>query len=252
MDLVTWLASWKGGIIAALFITFFVLERLRPVSASIGGWPRVAKNLGVASLNFVASPLIVIPVTAFAVSHAPAWRPEIWSGVPGLVLDLLILDCWIYWWHRTNHAIPFLWRWHQVHHLDDTLDTTSAVRFHVGEVILSSLVRAAIILVLGIPLLTVVVFEILVTSASIFQHSNLRLPPRLERALSRIIVTPSIHWIHHHAIRRDTDSSYSNILSVWDRLFGTSSATIRTADLPIGLEGQRDLPLAQLLTKPLV
>jgi sterol desaturase/sphingolipid hydroxylase (fatty acid hydroxylase superfamily) len=251
MDYLTWLASWKGGIIAVLFFSFFLLERLRPVAASTGGWSRVVKNLGLAVLNFVASPLIIIPVTAFAASHAPQWRPEIWSGVPGLMLDLLILDCWIYWWHRTNHLVPFLWRWHQVHHLDDTLDTTSAVRFHVGEVILSSLVRAAVIFALGIPLLTVVIFEILVTSASIFQHSNLRLPPKLEKVLSWIIVTPSIHWIHHHAIRRDTDSSYSNILSFWDRLFGTSSATIRTPELRIGLENQRDVPLAQLLTKPL-
>jgi sterol desaturase/sphingolipid hydroxylase (fatty acid hydroxylase superfamily) len=251
MDLITWIASWKGGILAALFIIFFALERLRPVAASRGGWQRVARNLGLAALNFVASPLIVIPVTAFAAGHAPQWRPETWSGVPALMLDLLILDCWIYWWHRTNHLVPFLWRWHQVHHLDDTLDTTSAVRFHVGEVILSSLVRAAVIFVLGIPLLTVIIFEVLVTSASIFQHSNLRLPPRLETALSWIIVTPSIHWIHHHAVRRDTDSSYSNILSLWDRVFGTSSTTIRTPELPIGLENQRDVPLAQLLTKPL-
>jgi sterol desaturase/sphingolipid hydroxylase (fatty acid hydroxylase superfamily) len=251
MDFITWLASWKGGILAALFITFFVLERLRPVALSIGGWPRVAKNLGLAALNFAASPLIVIPVTAFAASHAPQWRPEIWSGMPGLVFDLLILDCWIYWWHRTNHLVPFLWRWHQVHHLDDTLDTTSAVRFHVGEVILSSLVRAGVIFVLGIPLLTVIIFEILVTAASIFQHSNARIPQKLEKALSWVIVTPSIHWIHHHAVRRDTDSSYSNILSLWDRLFGTSSATIRTPDLQVGLEGQHDLPLPQLLAKPL-
>lgn len=251
MDIVTWLASWKGGILAALFASFFVLERLRPVAASVGGWPRVAKNLCIAALNFVASPLIVIPVTAFAASHAPQWRPEFWSGVPELLLDLVILDCWIYWWHRINHAIPFLWRWHHVHHLDDTLDTTSAIRFHVGEVILSSLVRAAVIFLLGTPLITVVIFEILVTAASIFQHSNVRLPPRLEKVLSWIIVTPSIHWIYHHALRRDTDLNYSNILSVWDRFFGTSSTTVRRPDLPIGLEGQRDLPLAELLAKPL-
>lgn len=251
MDSIAWLNSWKGGILAAVFVSFFVLERIAPVAAEVGGWRRVGRNLGVAAINFVASPLLVIPVTAFASGHAPQWRPEMWSGLQGLVLDLLILDCWIYWWHRINHHIPFLWRWHQVHHLDDTLDSTSAVRFHVGEVILSSLVRAAVIFMLGIPLLTVVVFEILVTTASIFQHSNVRLPKSFEHALSWVIVTPSIHWVHHHTLRSDTNSNYSNILSVWDRFFGTSSRTERTAALPIGLEGQHDLPLPQLLIKPL-
>jgi sterol desaturase/sphingolipid hydroxylase (fatty acid hydroxylase superfamily) len=251
MDAITWAASWKGGIIAVVFVSFFMLERVAPVAASIGGWHRVGRNLGVAALNFVASPLIVIPITAFAVNHAPHLRPDSWSGGSGLLVDLLILDCWIYWWHRINHQIPFLWRWHEVHHLDDTLDTSSAVRFHVGEVILSSLVRALVIFLLGISLQSVIIFEILVTSASIFQHSNVRLPTSTERVLSWLIVTPSIHWIHHHALRRDTDSNYSNILSLWDRVFGTVSKTERTANLPIGLEGQHDVPLAELLARPL-
>jgi sterol desaturase/sphingolipid hydroxylase (fatty acid hydroxylase superfamily) len=251
MDAITWLATWKGGFLAAVFVSFFILERAAPVAKSIGGWRRVGRNLGVAALNFVASPLLVIPVTAFAASHAPDLRPDVWSGVPGLIFDLLILDCWIYWWHRINHQVPFLWRWHEVHHLDDTLDSSSAVRFHVGEVILSSLVRAVVIFLLGFPLQSVIIFEVLVTTASIFQHSNLKLPANVERALSLLIVTPSIHWIHHHALRRDTDSNYSNALSVWDRIFGTSSKTLRTADLLIGLDGQHDVPLPKLLVRPL-
>jgi sterol desaturase/sphingolipid hydroxylase (fatty acid hydroxylase superfamily) len=173
-----------------------------------------------------------------------------WSGWPGLVLDLLLLDCWIYWWHRANHVVPVLWRFHEVHHLDGFLDASSALRFHFGEVLLSALVRVGVILLLGVPLLSVVVFETLLALSAMFHHSNLRLPPRLERALSYVIVTPSIHWVHHHAIRRDTDSNYSALLSLWDRLFVSRSATRRSPDMPIGVEGLSDKGLAQLVARP--
>ena len=109
---------------------------------------------------------------------------------------------WIYWWHRANHELPFLWRFHAVHHYDELLDTSSAVRFHFGEVALSALARAGVIVLLDLPLASVVLFEGLVLMAAIFHHSDARLPPAIERPLSRVIVTPSIHWVHHHARRR--------------------------------------------------
>ena len=93
-------------------------------------------------------------------------------------------------------------------------------------------------------------FEALVQSAALFHHSDIRLPPPLERALARVLVTPSLHWVHHHAIRADTDSNYGTVLSVWDRLFGSRSATLRTPAMPIGVERLRDLPLPRLLLAP--
>src|SRR5690606_10835760 len=86
--------------------------------------------------------------------------------------------------------------------------------------------------------------------AAIFHHSNLRLPPRLERALSRVVVTPSIHWVHHHARRADTDSNYATVLSVWDRLFASRSRTQRRPDMRIGVERQRERPLGELALQP--
>jgi sterol desaturase/sphingolipid hydroxylase (fatty acid hydroxylase superfamily) len=242
--------SGKGGIVLSTLLLFLVLERLFPVARWVGGVSRLAKNLAVAGCNFLIAPLIVIPVTVFAAGHAPEWRPELWSGWTGLVLDLLVLDLWIYWWHRANHEVPFLWRFHAVHHLDETLDATTALRFHFGEVALSAVVRAVVVFLVAMPLSSVVVFEILIAVVTIFHHSNLKLPRRLERALSFLVVTPSIHWIHHHAERADTDSSYATVLSVWDRLFGSRSRTMRTPDLPIGVEGMRDLPILKLLARP--
>lgn len=221
-----------------------------PVVEWIGGVARVAKNLVLAGFNFVASPLIVIPIAAFATSHALNWRPEFWSGWLGLILDLLLLDFWIYWWHRANHRVSFLWRFHEVHHLDEMLDTTSALRFHFGEVVLSSLVRALVIVVLGIPLASVVAFEALVLVSAIFHHSNLKLPQSLEKALSWFIVTPSIHWVHHHAKQQDTDSNYSTVLSIWDRLFASKSIFARTSDMKIGVEQRSEKDLLGLITRP--
>jgi sterol desaturase/sphingolipid hydroxylase (fatty acid hydroxylase superfamily) len=242
----------KGGIVLGALVAFLILERLFPVARWVGGIARVVKNLVLAGFNFLLGPLLVIPVTIYAAGHAPDWRPELWSGWPGLLLDLLVLDFWIYWWHRLNHVLPLLWRFHSVHHLDETLDASSALRFHFGEVALSALVRAAVIFVLAVPLSSVLIFEAVIAVAAIFHHSNLGLPRRLEQVLSFFIVTPSIHWIHHHAKREDTDSSYATVLSVWDRLFGSRSATRREASLPIGVEGAKDKPLWRLLIQPFV
>jgi sterol desaturase/sphingolipid hydroxylase (fatty acid hydroxylase superfamily) len=231
-------------------VVLLILERMFPVATWRGGLQRVAKNLSFAAINAIASPLIVIPITAFAANHALSWRPDVWTGWPAMAVDLLVLDCWIYFWHRINHEVPFMWRFHEVHHLDETLDASSALRFHFGEVILSSLVRAMVIILLEVPLTTVVVFEICVAFAALFHHSNVRLPSWLEKPLSRVIVTPSIHWVHHHAIRRDTDSNYSSLFSFWDRIFGTASTTDRTPHLKMGVEGQADEAFPQLVVRP--
>ncbi len=251
MENLAFLLTYKGVVVLGALALLLVAERLLPVAKAIGGIRRVAKNISLAGLNAVLSWAVVVPLSALAASYALDWRPEWWSGWPGLLLDLLILDCWIYWWHRANHEWSFLWRFHEVHHLDEFLDASSALRFHFGEVLLSSLVRAGVILLLGVPLLSVVVFETLLALSAMFHHSNLRLPPRLERGLSYLIVTPSIHWVHHHAIRRDTDSNYAALLSVWDPLFRSRSATRRTPDMPIGTEGRKDRPLGGLLARPL-
>jgi sterol desaturase/sphingolipid hydroxylase (fatty acid hydroxylase superfamily) len=247
--------AWKGVAVALWLALLFIAERLQPADdqprPEIGGaWHRLARNFGLWLANLALSPLIVAPLSLWAASHALPWRPLWWGGTGGLMLDLVLLDLWIYWWHRANHEIPVLWRFHAMHHLDRVLDTTSALRFHFGEVLLSAVARAATIVLLDLPVVSVVVFEALVLGAAIFHHSNLALPPPIEAALSRIIVTPSIHWVHHHRVRRDTDANYSTVLSLWDRLFGSRSPQPRLAGMSIGVEGRDELGLRQLLIAP--
>ncbi len=247
MEWATQLALSKTGILVGVFATLLLLEHFFPAVKLRVHIIRLLKNFSLASLNIILSPFIVVPITLLAAQWQLTWRPE-WAT--GIIIDLVLLDCWIYFWHRANHAFPLLWRFHEVHHLDENLDVSSAVRFHFGEVILSSLVRAVIIILLGVPVSTVVIFEVLVTMAALFHHSNISLPHWLERPLSYVIVTPSIHFLHHHALRQDTDSNYATGLSVWDRIFKSRSIHARTLDMPMGVEGQGDVSLPRLIIRP--
>jgi sterol desaturase/sphingolipid hydroxylase (fatty acid hydroxylase superfamily) len=245
--------AWKSLAVAAVFVVLFAAERWRPAAATHlvePAWRRLLRNGALWAVNAVLSPIAVVPVSAYAASHALAWRPSWWSGPAGLLADLLLLDVLIYAWHRANHEVRFLWRFHSVHHLDRFLDTTSALRFHFGEVLLSALARAGVIVLLAIPLPSVLSFETLVLVAAMFHHSNLRLPSCVERALSLVVVTPSIHWVHHHRCRADTDANYCTVISLWDRLFRSRSGTARRPDMVIGVEGREETTLLALIAVP--
>lgn len=244
------LVSAKVAIGAAVFALLFIGERAAPAQPAPKGPARLVRNGALWLMLFALSPLIILPLTNLAASH-PVWtRPSGWAGSPALLGDIVALDLWAYWLHRAFHEIPAMRRLHIAHHLDEHLDTTSAVRFHPGEVALSALLRMAPIIVLSVPFAHVVVFETALLAASLFHHSNIRLPTIIEGPLSRVIVTPSIHWVHHHAIWRDTNSNYAAILSLWDPLFRTRSRARRTQGMKIGAEGLGDRSLWGLLLAP--
>ncbi|MEM7169148.1 MAG: sterol desaturase family protein [Pseudomonadota bacterium] len=246
---------WKGYLVFAVLLALFAGERLWPAARAVfkhaAAWRRLGRNLGLWLINFAISPLIILPFSIWVSENASGWRPEDWHVSWVLLADILLLDFLIYWWHRANHVIPFLWRFHQVHHLDAFLDTTSALRFHFGEVLLSATARAAIIWLFDIPWPAIVLFEALVLMAALFHHSNLRLPSDFERGLSTLIITPALHWVHHHALRRHTDSNYGTIFSFWDPLFGSRSSFQRQMDMTIGVENSGgDQSLLRLVLRP--
>lgn len=248
------LHTWKMLAPGLFLPLLFLAERRWPASIEArrltASRPRLGRNLALAAVNGLLSSTWTLPISAWASLHALDWRPADWHGGWAVGLDLVALDLWLYAWHRANHEVGFLWRFHVVHHLDTSLDTSSAIRFHFGEVMLSALARAAFILLFDLPLTSVLVFESLVLLAAAFHHSNLRLPAGFEAMLARFIVTPSIHWVHHHAVRLDTDANYATVLSMWDRCFGTRSLTPRHPSMPIGVEGQAEVSLSQLLRLP--
>ncbi len=256
------LLAAKGAIVAGWIVLALVVEQWRPAALpplSLAGYgpawfARWGRNLSLFALNGVLSALFVLPLTAWASLHAPWSRGaligaeiSLWVWLP---LDLVLLDFWTYWWHRANHEWRFLWRFHEVHHRDRHLDVTTALRFHFGEVALAATARAILVLALAIPLSSVITCEILLLVATVFHHSNWRIPPAIEAKLARLIITPSRHWVHHHQRRTDTDSTYGTIFSFWDPWFGTTTPTLRAPLMPLGVEGEGELPLVALITSP--
>ena len=250
------LFTYKVFITTGWFLFVFIAERVFSAARlptklqNAGPAHRVFRNISLSTVNMVLSPLVIIPVTAYFSNYTMDWRP-VWMQSGGwILLDIILLDGFLYAWHRLVHQWPPLWRFHQVHHLDEFLDSTSALRFHCGEVVLAAIVRSIIVVILAIPVISIILFEIIVMIAVIFHHSNLRIPKVIEHLLSKIIVTPSIHWVHHHAKRKDTDSNYSTVFSFWDRIFNTRSKTKRTPELKIGVEGVAEQNLLRLFVLP--
>tara|TARA_B100000609_G_C17165535_1_gene408642 strand:- start:135 stop:890 length:756 start_codon:yes stop_codon:yes gene_type:complete len=212
---------------------------------------RTLKNLFLWSLNIGLTPILILPVTIAATSLNVHNYFIIDNIVIQFLFHLIVYDIFLYFWHRANHVIPFLWRFHHVHHLDETLDVTSGIRFHFGEVILSTIVRCVIIIMFNISLLNLILIEAIVLITSAFHHSNIKLPLKFEKMLSFIIVTPSIHWVHHHKRQKETDANYCAIFSFWDIIFGTKSKFKRYKGMPIGVEGDQEQSLIKLISRPL-
>lgn len=245
------LLSYKSLVVGMAFVAFASAERLMPAAVRPPGEGRVARNLGLWIVNAAVSLAFVVPISVAAAGVDHGLRPAWLSGWIGLAFDLLLLDALIYWWHRANHEAPWLWRFHAVHHLDRFLDVTTAVRFHAGEVAMSAIVRALIVIAAAIPLSSILICETVLLVATVLHHSNLRIAPRLEALLSRVVVTPSIHWVHHDAaLRADRDANYATILSLWDRLFRSRAPGRRTPDLVVGVDDAPDMGIFRLLLRP--
>jgi sterol desaturase/sphingolipid hydroxylase (fatty acid hydroxylase superfamily) len=170
-----------------------------------------------------------------------------------MVLGFLLLDYTLYLWHRMNHRVPFLWRFHAVHHIDLDLDSTTGLRFHFGELTLATGFRAAQVLVLGVDRDTLRVWQQLLVLSVVFHHSNLELPIGVERRLVALFVTPRMHGIHHSTRRHETNANYSSLFSWWDRLHRSLTLNVRQASITIGVPGfsrPEDVTLVESLTLP--
>ncbi len=172
------------------------------------------------------------------------WLPL--SPLVATLTAVLILDCWTYWWHRMNHEIPFFWRFHQVHHSDPNMDVTTANRFHIGEIALSSLLRIPILALSGIQLWQLALYETLMFAVVQFHHANISLPPRLDQGLSWFITTPNMHKVHHSRHQPETDSNYTAFLSIWDRLFRSYQKLAHPETIQFGLEGKDSMDQQKL------
>jgi sterol desaturase/sphingolipid hydroxylase (fatty acid hydroxylase superfamily) len=252
----------REPVIALVTGTFFALlglERrfpLRPRVESTGR--RLARNLLFAALATGAVQLVEMPVVlplarwverrgVGLLGRLPA------GGVLRLALSLVLLDYTLYLWHVLTHRVPWLWRFHVVHHTDLDLDASTAVRFHFAEHAISTGWRAAQVLAIGVAPATLLTWQTVTLVSVLFHHSNVRLPIGVERWLCRVIVTPRLHGIHHSAVREETDSNWSSGLTVWDLLHGTLRLDVPEPAIPIGVPAYQDpaeLTLPDLVAMP--
>jgi len=167
-----------------------------------------------------------------------AWALPEWLKI---VAGILILDFFIYLWHLLTHALPFLWRFHRVHHSDLNMDVTTANRFHLGEFLFTGLIRLAVIYTFGIGVTAYILFEILVNLSVQFHHSSLRAPFWLERVWALLFVPPFLHRIHHSVRIKERDSNYGVIFSIWDRMLGTLTTEVAQEQIVIGIGSHRKI-----------
>ena len=187
---------------------------------------RWVNNLGIVFFNsflvWLIFPVLAVGMASFASSQG--WGIFNYFELPFwfvVIASVVIMDFVIYLQHVMVHAVPALWRLHRVHHADLDFDVTTGARFHPLEIILSMLIKFATIAVLGPPVLAVVIFEVVLNGTAMFNHSNVRLPPGIDRVLRWLVVTPDMHRVHHSVEDDEANSNFGFNLPWWDRLFGT-------------------------------
>ncbi len=236
------------GFFIGIFAVMAVWELIAPRRAlSISKAVRWTNNLGLVLLNSfllrILFPAAAVGVAAFAEEQGWGLFNHIEASfLLAVVASIIALDFIIYLQHVMVHAVPALWRLHRVHHADLDFDVTTGARFHPLEIILSLLIKFAVILLLGPPLVAVVIFEVILNATSMFNHSNVRIPGPVDAILRLVIVTPDMHRVHHSVEDDETNSNFGFNLPWWDRLFGTYRGQPRGGhqQMTIGIRTFRD------------
>ncbi|HYR29574.1 MAG TPA: sterol desaturase family protein [Thermoanaerobaculia bacterium] len=219
---------------------------------------RTARNLTLSVFSLLVGigmeAVLVIPVARFVETHQLGllhlFVAEPWLEI---ALAVLLLDYTLWWWHWASHRVPFLWRFHLVHHVDRDLDASTALRFHFGEHFFSFFYRSAQIVVFGASLEAVWLWQLILFVSILFHHSNVRLPARAEAALVRLVVTPRMHGIHHSDRRGESFTNYSSLLAVWDYLHRTICLALPQDAVTIGVpayETDRDVTIGRIMAIP--
>lgn len=239
------------GIFALMALGEVLAPRRSPRLTRARRWPH---NIGIVILNSVIARLVfptaTVGVAAAAAAHGWGLFNQVEAPFGLAVLaSLVALDLAIYFQHVMFHAVPLLWRLHRVHHADLDFDVTTGARFHPIEILLSFLIKFALVLLLGAPIVAVVAFEVVLNGMAMFNHANVRLPGGLDAWLRRLLVTPDMHRVHHSVEPAEANSNFGFNLSLWDRLFGTYREAPRLGHegMAIGVRGFEDPKRADTL-----
>ena len=207
------------------FLLFVAIESLFPKRSWDGlRLKRFTFHIGVAAFNtFLIRIFAYVPMLLWLVYvEEEGWGISRWLGLHGwteIIVSIIVLDLFDYFWHRANHQVNFLWRFHKGHHADTHMDVSTALRFHPGELVISFIVKASWVVIWGPTVIAWFLFEVLVSLSAQFHHSNIDFPDKVEKYLSFFIVTPRYHAAHHAIDRAYGNANFSTILSIWDKLF---------------------------------
>lgn len=244
----------RPAIFIGLLVGFAILESLlprrplKPIKAR-----RWFTNLMIIIIDSVLVKLLfksaAVGVALWAVTNG--YGLFNWIETPYWVafgISFLVLDFAIWFSHLASHKVPLFWRIHRMHHSDVDIDTSTAIRFHPIEIVLSMCWKFVIVLLLGAPALSVLVFEVVLNGGALFNHSNTKLPLWFDKVLRLLIVTPDMHRVHHSVIGREHNSNYGFNLSIWDRMFSTyvDQPEMGHEGMTIGLEPWQDEKPARL------
>lgn len=241
------------------FAVLYFFERQRPLRRQIEQKEiSTARNLAIASAAGAAITLFETPVADRLTKFVESKRFGLLKiirlpKVLEIVLAVILLDYTLYLWHVLTHKLPFLWRFHRIHHADLDLTASTAIRFHFGEMTISVLFRAGQILLIGVSPKALQMWQSLLFLSILFHHSNVRLPKKIESVLQKIIVTPRLHGIHHSSKKDEQDSNWSSGLSVWDYLHGTFRNDVPQNKITIGVkefDEIGDVTIGKMLLEP--
>ncbi len=227
-------------------VIVFMLEWLIPhFSGRTGRFRHAAKNITLSIINAVIGSLLFASALVYVMNWAEEHSFGLLhiEGIPFIVkaiIVFLLFDLWMYLWHRANHRIRLLWLFHRVHHTDQQMDVTTAVRFHPGEIIISWILRFAVIPLLGMTPELFILYETCMLVVIFFHHSNIGLSEKWDKPLRYIIVTPNMHRVHHSIEWQETNSNYSSIFSFWDRIARTFQERKDTHTITFGLRILRE------------
>jgi sterol desaturase/sphingolipid hydroxylase (fatty acid hydroxylase superfamily) len=248
-----------GAVIVVVFSVLLLCERLRPLRRTVEGkLRRVLRNLTTGGIALAVATLLqtplLVPISRWMLAHRIGLLNLVeLPAALNVAAAVVLLDYTLWIWHWATHRVPFLWRFHLVHHVDRDLDASTALRFHFGEHALSVIYRAAQIVVIGASPLAVWVWQVVLFASILFHHANVELPVAWERRLVRVFVTPRMHGIHHSDYRNETDSNWSSLFSWWDYLHGTLLLSVPQQDVRIGVpayERAEDVTLGRILAMP--
>ncbi|MDR9375246.1 MAG: sterol desaturase family protein [Schleiferiaceae bacterium] len=253
------LDQYAPWVLGGLALILLILELYIPLrKRKQEKWDRWRQNISLSLIGLPAARLLLLPITFMWAGFVTQEGFGLinWLPAPGwlqLVLGMLALDYGIYVWHRLNHVFPFLWRFHNVHHVDRDMDLSTGIRFHIGELVMSIPFRFVVIGFFGVGPVAILVYEIIFEAATLFHHSNWRLPRGVERLLAFFIITPRQHGIHHSKVKEESDSNYGTVLNWWDKLHRSSRMNIPQDKVEIGIPGyeqDHDHSVLQLLKMP--